>query len=129
MLPFTLSNHQVHSCDQKWYRVSFSSLEASSEMQEDVPTDCYHKVILHLHHCLHLSYEFFSVLQITLNLADILHRTQTQQTVNQSDFQKGGDTAFPVCPHTSCVSEASWQQEAHTDRCFVIKHLLSTEKN
>lgn len=30
--------------------------------------------------------------------------------------EMGGDTTFPVCPQSFCVSETPWQQEAHANR-------------
>lgn len=41
--------------------------------------------------------------------------------------ETGDTTTFPVCQYIFCVSEAPYQQEAHANRCFVIKHLFSTK--
>lgn len=88
--------------------------------------DCYHKVTLQLHHCHHLSghYEFFSVLQITLYLVDILQHTQTQQTINHSDCQRRVVTQlFHMSTYLLCFRSILATRSTRWQRCFVIKHL------
>lgn len=77
---------------------------------------CYHKVTSQLHRCHHLSghHEFFSVLQITLSLVDILHHTQTQQTINHSDCQKRVVTQLFQYVHIPSVSQKHLGNKKHT---------------